>query len=1801
MSIADCQISHNTARTSGGGVYLGGDNDFDSLIGPELKNCLITNNRASRDGAGVSCNWYVEAAISNCTIAYNAVTDPNSYGGGVYCSYDSNVEVIDSIIWRNRGSNGAQIAVGSGDLPYPLPAALTITYSDIGPRYDPSQAFDFGSVGTFAGGSATGGAGTVLVDSQSIYGKFDSGQEKVKVIVSLDEPAAIKATTDWSSPQSVGLLRAEIAARQAAVISTLLCDEFTLRYQYENQAAFSGEVTIGCLNKLLADPLVAHVEPVRTVKKVLAQAIPLANALEARQVYDGTGIAVAIVDTGVDYTHPMLGNGGFPNAKVIGGYDTGEGDGDPMPANAHGTACAGIAAGDLGRVGDYIGGVAYNAKIYALKIADADGVLTTDGALAAWDWCVTHRDDDPQNPIKVISNSWGSPEVYNDVTLAEAAYPAGTAAAENATAAGIAVLGASGNEYSTDGIIVPAALGSVISVGAVHDTTDEVTDYSNTDEILDILAPAEPMYTTDIVGAGGYDAGDYVPDFAGTSSACPFAAGAVACLQHAALVKFGSYLSPAEVRDLLIETGDPITDTKVAITKPRVNLGAAIAAFTYGPPIYVEQGCMLNDWQAPDTNNYWGWDADTWPDSHNIEEDPCFVNIAEQPDFIAGYYLSQVAAGQPVDSPCINVGSGSVTDPGIDIDPDEHTTRTDGFGDFGIVDMGYHYLIDSMPRLTVTIIDANGQAVTPGLAPGDVEPYGDLLYPEGSIVQLTAYPDCIDIDNCYRVKWRGTDDDSSTEPNNIVTMTRDRNVTVEFELIPKCYLTTIVLGGHGSIEPVSGYQLEGAVELTAIPEPDYRVRKWTGTDYDLSTEPNNVVTLTEDKVVFVMFEFRDIIEVSPDDPNAIQAAIDDAGDGDILIVAAGTYDGNINLRGKAITVTSTNPEDPNIVAQTIIDCQESGRGFIFNSGEEADTIVDGLAIINGSVTGENGGGIYIDSNSSPTLRNLIISNCSATAADPNGGGNGGGIYVDADTSPVFVNCTVTNCTADSNGGGAYCDVNSSAVFKHCTFIENSAVLGGGLYYHSVAWASEVNDCNFVDNLAQSGAALYFDPNSSGAVVGTIFERNDANQDGGAIYLVDANSVSIVDCIVTDNSAYRGAGLYCESSLAVSIIDCEIKRNRAPDVIVVDPNDPNDPNISIVGQGGGIWCWGTPALISGCVITHNIANTSGGGIYLTGGPNSPHITNCLIVNNLAGRDGGGVSANWYTQSSIALCTFSGNAASGTFGRLTGNTGFGGGLYCGYNSNTVVADCILWNNYAYALEGGHEIAVGTGFDFGYLWPATLTVSYSDVEGKQSGAKVDDGCTLNWGTGNINADPLFVTGALGNYYLSQTAAGQSQNSPCVDAGSDDASFFGMTSYTTRTDEVFDKGAVDMGYHYPLSLRYEPCRFCDLFRDGFIDFYDYAVFALHWLDEGCSDVDDWCGGADFTFDASVDYNDLGFFAACWLLGDTQPPIPNPSEWEIEPYSISATPPYGISMTAKISYDAWGWNVQYYFECVSDGSYSSGWQSSRTYAVTGLAADAELCFKVRARDELGYTTAWSVVRCASVPPPTEDTTPPAPAPYVVVSPNSPNTVTMEVPIPSHDFSGVEYYFECTSGGGHDSGWLSFAEGELPTYTDYDLEPETTYCYRVMARDKSPQQNPTGWSVEDCATTPKEPDKTPPSPDPMLWDFSVMDVNGYMIDGRPHYIWLGPDPIFDYYVTMRADPNTVDMPVDSEYDVEFYFECTTTGGFSSPGWLSYPEGPPYIYTVRVGQYGLVHKFRVKARDTSPNHNDTAWSTEERVP
>jgi len=451
--------------------------------------------------------------------------------------------------------------------------------------------------------------GEKLIDAESIMQTFAAGEKTAKVIVNLREPEEVRARTNWRSKKSLRALQQEIAKRQEQVLSVLPKKEFKLRHRFRNQAGFSADVTQAAMQRLLNHPMVTSIEPVYILKPHLSQGIALINALGYRLSYNGQGVGIAICDTGIDYSHPKLGDGGFPNNKVIGGYDFGDSDSDPIPnGQAHGTSCAGIAAGDLGTVGDYIGGVAYNAKLYALKISQGSGsTATTDAMVAAWDWCSDPNNWEPNYPIMVISTSFGGDRSFS---ACDASVPSMTTAADNAVAAGITVLASSGNDGWCDSMGWPACISNVLSIGAVYDAAfgtyypcvdadscatiyptggcatgwyaideteaDMVTSYSNTATFLDILAPSNQAYTTDIAGAGGYSTGDYTDSFGGTSAACPYVAGTVASLQSAAKELLGRHLTPAEVREKLTAMGDYITDGKIAITKPRVNLGRVI-------------------------------------------------------------------------------------------------------------------------------------------------------------------------------------------------------------------------------------------------------------------------------------------------------------------------------------------------------------------------------------------------------------------------------------------------------------------------------------------------------------------------------------------------------------------------------------------------------------------------------------------------------------------------------------------------------------------------------------------------------------------------------------------------------------------------------------------------------------------------------------------------------------------------------------------------------------------------------------------------------------------------------------------------------------------------------------------------------------------------------------------------------------------------------------------------------------------------------------------------------------------------
>lgn len=441
-------------------------------------------------------------------------------------------------------------------------------------------------------------------DQANIQASFSQGQEMVDVIVTLKptqpiKTAAMRLSSAGAKRQETRMeLQRQVGALNQQVLGAVGSTHFKVRHNYRNFAGFAGKVTAQGLEALKKDPRVQAIEQERILEPHLAQGIALMNGMTYRAQYTGKGISIAICDTGIDTSHPALGGGGFPNSKVIGGYDFGDSDSDPRPnTQAHGTCCAGIAAGNLGSVGDYIGGVAPEAKLYSLKISYGTGGSATSAAMiGAWDWCVTHQWDDPANPIMVVSTSFGGGSY---TSYGDSASPGMTSAAQNAVAAGITIFASSGNDATPNAIAWPACISSVISVGAVYDADfsglgysncsdvparrDHVTCYSNAASFLSLLAPSHMATTTDLRGSAGYDPGDYTTSFGGTSAACPYAAGAAASLQSAAKALTGKYLTPAQIRSTLQTTGDPVLDTRNNLVKPRINLGNAIKSLVPVP------------------------------------------------------------------------------------------------------------------------------------------------------------------------------------------------------------------------------------------------------------------------------------------------------------------------------------------------------------------------------------------------------------------------------------------------------------------------------------------------------------------------------------------------------------------------------------------------------------------------------------------------------------------------------------------------------------------------------------------------------------------------------------------------------------------------------------------------------------------------------------------------------------------------------------------------------------------------------------------------------------------------------------------------------------------------------------------------------------------------------------------------------------------------------------------------------------------------------------------------------------------
>jgi len=585
----------------------------------------------------------------------------------------------------------------------------------------------------------------------------------------------------------------------------------------------------------------------------------------------------------------------------------------------------------------------------------------------------------------------------------------------------------------------------------------------------------------------------------------------------------------------------------------------------------------------------------------------------------------------------------------------------------------------------------------------------------------------------------------------------------------------------------------------------------------------------------------------------IQAAIDAAANsGDTIIVSGGTY-GPINLGTKNIVITGYGTIDGSGVAgpavtiaggqsnSTILqgfyitDWEDSGISIrpnpendnasnpilryneVFGCGDSGISISSSSPILEGNYIWFNwavgsGGGIAIYGNSNVTLRgsptyapNYIFYNWAS---------DGGGIIVSS-SPPDAAQITIGNDTVISGneagwwGGGIAVYGNASSTIsaqheivgnfftEHYIWIEdNYAEEGGGIFLwgsgrHTLhqavvqgnyAWSfgggasispgvsgsAAINYNWFLSNSATYGGGLGLMGVNTNLRNNTI-DMNIADADGGGIYSYSCATTNVTSNVIRANIAARAGGIYLGGS--EDIFYNYITDNSATE---------EDGGIRIENA--------TLPWVIDNELRANLASAGAGGISVLGTLSFGMIANNLFEDNMSGSEavegrGGGIRVETDADSyaKIQNNTFVGNAVAGPTG------GRGAAVFLDVRAPFDFANNIVANN----LAGGGVYATAEARRWVYAF-------YNDVW---------NNANFNWGGGfpdmtgkggNISANPRFVLGRAGNFYLSQTAAGQSVTSPCVNTGSITAVQANLANATTRTDHVTDTGTVDMGYHY-------------------------------------------------------------------------------------------------------------------------------------------------------------------------------------------------------------------------------------------------------------------------------------------------------------------------------------------------------------------------------------------------------------------
>ncbi len=314
------------------------------------------------------------------------------------------------------------------------------------------------------------------------------------------------------------------------------------------------------------------------VHATLNESVPLIGAPTIWSSYGvtGAGVKVAVIDTGIDYTHPDLGGCFGVGCRVVGGYDFVNKDGDPFDDFGHGTHVAGI----IGANGT-LKGVAPGVTLLAYKVLDSNGSGYSSDIIAALERAVT-------DGARIANLSLGGAGDLDDPTCK---------AVDNATAAGMLSVIAAGNTgpgYQTIGS--PGMARTALTVGASN-KTDEIASFSSRGYVTDgerflmkpeVVAPGVAIRSTvPKLGSLGDPSG--YASLSGTSMATPHVAGAAALL-----LQWNGARTPADVKARLVGSAVTLGQNPFMQGAGRIDLVAAFALPVLASVTHLDFGAITD-------------------------------------------------------------------------------------------------------------------------------------------------------------------------------------------------------------------------------------------------------------------------------------------------------------------------------------------------------------------------------------------------------------------------------------------------------------------------------------------------------------------------------------------------------------------------------------------------------------------------------------------------------------------------------------------------------------------------------------------------------------------------------------------------------------------------------------------------------------------------------------------------------------------------------------------------------------------------------------------------------------------------------------------------------------------------------------------------------------------------------------------------------------------------------------------------------------------------------------------------------